>query len=298
MSEDLYRRNKADIRRNFNAAAAVYDRTAVLQRAVGARLLERLDLVRLEPQRILDLGSGTGGGAAQLGARYPAARIIQLDQAFNMLRQSRRRGLSDRQSLVCADAEALPLQAGRVDLAFSSLMLQWASDPVRVLQEARRALRTDGLFLFSSFGPDTLAELRESWARVDDHVHVNAFADMHDVGDALVGTGFADPVMETERFTLVYKDGRALMGELKALGAGNVNAGRRRALTGRRRMQQMLEEYENRHGDGRDGLPATFEVVYGHAWAVGAAPADADAAARSPAPGIYPVAWRRRKDGG
>ncbi len=295
MSEDLYRRNKADIQRNFNAAAGDYDRVAVLQRTVGERLLERLDLVRLEPQCILDLGSGTGSGAAHLGARYPAARIIQLDQALDMLRQSRRQGLPDRQGLVCAAAEALPLGEGRVDLAFSSLMLQWASDPVRVLQEAHRALRPGGLFLFSSFGPDTLAELRESWARVDDRVHVNVFADMHDVGDALVKTGFADPVMETERFTLMYEDGRALMKELKVLGAGNVNAGRRRTLTGRKRMQQMLEKYENRYGGEGDGLPATFEVVYGHAWAAEAAAADAGAATRSP--GVYPVAWRRRKDG-
>ena len=157
-----------------------------------------------------------------------------------------------------------------------------------MLEEIYRSLRPGGLLLFSTFGPDSLKELRESWSRVDNHVHVNAFTDMHDVGDALVRAGFAEPVMETETFTLVYDDGRALMRELKSLGAGNVNEGRRKSLTGKREIQEMLAEYRRRFGN--NGLPATFEAVYGHAWV----PEMKNPRREGMEPGVFPVAFRAR----
>ncbi|MYH68724.1 MAG: malonyl-ACP O-methyltransferase BioC [Gammaproteobacteria bacterium] len=289
MSDDPYRRDKAGIRRNFNRAAGGYDELSVLQQTVGYRLLDRLDVVRLEPARILDLGSGTGRLSARLAQRYDPARVIQLDLAFKMLKQSsRRRKLADRSSLLCADAENLPIASACVDVAFSNLMFQWVSRLDRALAEIYRSLRPGGLLLFSTFGPDSLAELRASWSGVDDHVHVNAFMDMHDVGDALVRAGFVDPVMETETFTLVYDDGLALMRELKALGAGNVNAGRRRSLTGKRKLRDMLAEYKRRFGN--DGLPATFEALYGHAWAPEVKRDWRDA----PEPGVHPLTFRAR----
>lgn len=281
MTDSPYQRDQALLRRNFDRAASGYDQVAALQRVVGSRLLERLDPIRLSPRCILDLGAGTGRLAAQLARRYAEAEVAQLDLAFNMLAESRRRKSLTRRHFLCADAERLPLINACAEFVFSNLMLQWASRLDRALAEARRVLKPEGLILFSTLGPGSLAELRESWARVDDRVHVNAFIDMHDVGDALIRAGFADPVMETEDFTLLYEDGLALMRELQQLGASNVNQGRPRALTGKRKLQGMLAEYETRRRDGR--LPATFEVVYGHAWA--AAP---------PAPGdfipIQPVA--------
>ena len=273
MTDSPYQRDQALLRRNFNRAASGYDQVAALQRVVGSRLLERLDPIRLSPRRIIDLGAGTGRLAAQLARRYAEAEVAQLDLAFNMLAESRRRKPLARQHFLCAAAERLPLIDACAEFVFSNLMLQWASRLDRALAEARRVLRPEGLILFSSLGPGSLAELRESWARVDDRVHVNAFIDMHDVGDALIRAGFADPVMETERFTLLYDDGLALMRELQQLGASNVNEGRPRALTGKRKLQGMLAEYEIRRQDG--SLPATFEVVYGHAWAAApSAPGD------------------------
>lgn len=281
MTDSPYQRDQALLRRNFNRAARGYDQVAALQRVVGERLLERLDPIKLSPRRIIDLGAGTGRLAAQLARRYGEAEVAQLDLAFNMLVESRRRKPLTRRHFLCADAEGMPLIDACAEFVFSNLMLQWASRLDRALAEARRVLKPEGLILFSTLGPGSLAELRESWARVDDRVHVNAFIDMHDVGDALIRAGFADPVMETEGFTLLYDDGKALMRELQQLGAGNVNQGRRKALTGKRKLQGMLAEYETRRRDG--SLPATFEVVYGHAWA-----------AARPAPGdfipIQPVA--------
>lgn len=273
MTDSPYQRDQALLRRNFDRAASGYDQVAALQRVVGSRLLERLDPIRLSPRRIIDLGAGTGRPAAQLARRYAEAEVAQLDLAFNMLAESRRRKPLARQHFLCADAERLPLIDACAEFVFSNLMLQWASRLDRALAEARRVLKPEGLILFSTLGPGSLAELRESWARVDERVHVNAFIDMHDVGDALIRAGFADPVMETERFTLLYEDGFALMRELQQLGASNVNKGRPRALTGKRKLQGMLAEYETRRRDGR--LPATFEAIYGHAWAaVPPAPGD------------------------
>ena len=259
------RMDKAGIRRNFEGVADSYDRVAVLQQQIGERLLERLEAIRLQPALILDLGAGTGRLSRRLSDRYPAARVVQLDLALNMLIKSRdNNDLCKGQQLLCADAECLPLADNSADFAFSNLMFQWVTDLDRALAGIYRTLKPGGLLLFSTFGPDSLVELRNSWARVDDYVHVNAFTDMHDVGDALVRSGFADPVMETETFTLVYDSGRDLMRELKMLGAGNVNAGRRRTVTGKGKLQAMLAQYQNRYG--KDGLPATFEAVYGHAW--------------------------------
>lgn len=273
MTDSPYQRDQALLRRNFDRAAGGYDQVAALQRVVGSRLLERLDPIRLSPRRIIDLGAGTGRLAAQLTRRYAEAEVAQLDLAFNMLAESRRRKPLARQHFLCAAAERLPLIDACVEFVFSNLMLQWASRLDRALAEARRVLKPEGLILFSTLGPGSLAELRESWARVDDRVHVNAFIDMHDVGDALIRAGFADPVMETEDFTLLYDDGLALMRELQQLGASNVNKGRPRALTGKRKLHGMLTEYETRRQDG--SLPATFEVVYGHAWAAApSAPGD------------------------
>lgn len=261
--------DKRHMRAGFNAAAADYDRLAVLQQTVAGELLERLDLMRIAPRCILDLGAGTGAAARALARRYRRARVIQTDVALNMLQQSRRnsRRWFSRQQYLCADAEHLPVRTGAADLAFSSLMLQWCHDPDRVFTEIRRSLRAQGLFLFSTLGPDTLVELRQCWEEAGDPdvVHVNRFYDMHDVGDALVRAGFADPVMEVETLTLTYERAFDLMRELKRLGAYNVNRGRRRSLTGRRRMARVVEAYERRRRDGR--LPATYEVVYGHAWA-------------------------------
>ena len=255
------------VARDFDAAAGTYDKVAVLQREVLERLLERLDVMRLQPDMILDLGSGSGNAARQLARRYRRARILQLDIAHAMLCRARRRSWRwfSRQHYIQADALALPLTSASVDFAFSSLMLQWIDDPQTVFGELRRCLRPGGLVHFASFGPDTLQELRTSWSRVDESPHVSPFIDMHNIGDALVQAGFADPVMETDYFHLTYPDCHALMRELQQLGAQNALADRRRTLTGRRRLQAMIAAYEQfRDDDGR--LPATFEVVFGHAW--------------------------------
>ncbi len=262
--------DKRQVRRAFDRAAADYDRVAVLQREVGTRLLERLDYIRLQPHTIADIGTGTGHLSKALAQRFKKARVIATDLAPNMVRAARRHAaplarLLHRQSFVCCDAERLPFAPQAVDMIFSNLTLQWCSDLDKVFAEFRRLLKPGGLALFSTFGPDTLKELRDSWAAADKAVHVGAFIDMHDIGDALLRSGFADPVMDAERFTLTYADVYGVMNELKALGAHNAATGRPRTLTGKGRLRAMAAAYERYRDNGI--LPASFEVVYGLAWA-------------------------------
>lgn len=252
-------------RRSFEQAAAAYDQAAVLQQEVAKRLLQRLDLMKIEPQRVLDLGCGTGQALPGLMTRYRRAEVVALDIALPMLTQARRRGRWLRKPrCVCADAERLPFADASFDLVFSNLMLQWCVDIEATFRELQRVLRPGGLLLFTSFGPDTLHELRSSWASVDGYSHVNAFLDMHDVGDALVRTRFSDPVMDVDRLTVTYRDAWQLMRELKQIGAHNVTAGRPRGLTGKSHIQRLVQAYE---GFRREGvLPASYEIVNGHAW--------------------------------
>lgn len=263
---------KRAIRRSFERAAPRYDESAVLQREVGGRLAEHLDPIRLDPKRIVDLGCGTGGAFEALARRYPDAELLGLDLAHAMLGRAAKRGSWWKRALgahparlVCADAESLPLATASAQLVFSNLALQWCL-PEAVFAEAARVLAADGLFLFSTFGPDTLKELRASWAAVDTAARVHSFIDMHDLGDALVHAGFADPVMEMEVLTLEYASVEAVARDLKAIGAHSALAERSRGLAGRGAWTRMREHYETLRREG--ALPATFEVIYGHAWKV------------------------------
>jgi malonyl-CoA O-methyltransferase len=259
---DLDRRQ---IRAAFERAAPRYDSAAGLQREIADRLLARLDLIHLAPRAILDAGSGTGYCARALARRYRGARTVGLDLATAMLRAARRRERWwRRRGWVCGDIERLPFAAASFDLVLSNLALQWC-DPLRAFGEFHRVLRPGGLLLFTSFGPDTLGELRAAWAAVDPYPHVHGFLDMHDLGDALVRGRFADPVMDCERLVVTYPGVGALLRELKHIGAHNAARGRHSGLTGKQRFARFRAAYETLARDGR--IPASYEVVYGHAWA-------------------------------
>lgn len=267
---------KRAIRRAFDQAALRYDDAAFLQQEIARRLDDHFEGMKLDPALILDAGCGTGFAAELLRTRFPKAGIIGLDIAHAMVRQARERqqpkGLrawlprfSSRFNPVCADLESLPLKHNSVDLVWSSLALQWVEDLEATFQGVHRILKPEGLFLFASFGPDTLKELRAASQDLDGHQHVNQFIDMHDVGDALVHAGFSHPVMEMETLTLTYEELPGLLRDLKAIGAHTVKEGGRAGLMGKAAWRRLAENYERHRRDGR--LPATYEVIYGHAWA-------------------------------
>ena len=271
------------VRRAFDRAAERYQQFAVLQAEVCNRLLEKLEVVKLSPLMILDAGSGTGAAVPTLFRQYKKAQVVTLDLSENMLSKGSQHGNFLRSPhAVCGDIEKLPFADNSFDLVFSSLSMQWCNDLNAALVEAKRVLKPGGLYVFTTFGPDTLKELRHSWSMVDDRSHVNQFIDMHDIGDALLQDGFAEPVMEAEFLTVTYDSVDALMHDLKAIGAnvtgsaapvgGDDSAGRgqvrkgqvRKGLGGRSMLQTVRQGYEKFRQDNL--LPATYEVIYGHAW--------------------------------
>ncbi|AKH20686.1 malonyl-ACP O-methyltransferase BioC [Sedimenticola thiotaurini] len=294
MPDREHRIDKQQARMAFSRAAERYDQVAVLQREIGQRMLERLDVVRLQPQVILDIGAGTGVATAALAQRYRKSRVLALDFALPMLLQARKRGSWLRKPrCICGDLEQLPLADQSVDLIYSNAAIQWSNDLDGTFAEFRRVLRPGGLLMFTTFGPDTLSELRAAWAAVDNGSHVSTFMDMHDVGDALLRAGLADPVMDVDRLTLTYEKVTGLMKDLKILGAHNVNSDRQRGLTGKGRLQAMQNAYETfrRASDGL--LPASYEVVYGHAWAP-----EAGRRSNAPSVALESIGYDRQHAGG
>jgi malonyl-CoA O-methyltransferase len=255
----------AQVARSFGAASAHYDAAAVLQAEVREELLSRLDGLNCVPAVVLDLGCGTGAAAAALKKRYAQARIVAVDIAPGMLEVARQRSRFWRRfECIEADAHWLPMPDASFDLVFTNLMLQWADPLEAVLTEIFRVLRPGGLLLASSFGPETLQELRWAWSQADEAVHVNAFVDMHHFGGVLQRAGFTEPVLDVDRHLRFQSDVDSLMVGLKAIGAHNLNAGRSRGLTGRHRMQRMRDAYQQLRQP--DGLPVTWQVVHAVAW--------------------------------
>lgn len=271
LDKQLQRFDQGRVRDAFDRAAESYDQFAVLQNEVSRRLLEKLDIVKIKPQLILDAGSGTGMAIPALYERYKKAQLVALDLSENMLNKCAQQGRLFRSPhLVCADIEQLPFEDNVFELVFSSLSLQWCNDLNAALVEAKRVLKPGGLFVFTTFGPDTLKELRHSWKKADDagsaNRHVNQFIDMHDIGDALLHDGYAEPVMEAEILTVTYDTVDLLMHDLKAIGASvtaNENSSEK-GLGGKADLKRVRENYEQFRCDGL--LPASYEIIYGHAW--------------------------------
>lgn len=261
-----YQIDKKEISQSFNRAADSYDSAAFLQREVATRLFERLALIRLKPKSILDLGAGTGFTTRWLEEHYKKAKIIAVDFADQLLLKGKNeKRWFDRKRYVCSDAESLPFVDNSFDMVFSNLMLHWCQNTRKALQEVQRVLKPQGLLMFSTLGPDTLFELRETWAKVDSHVHVHSFDDMHDIGDILLQLKMLDPVMDMEFLTITYNDLKKILLDLKDIGAHNLLRQRLKGLTGKDKFKKFAMHYEKlRNAEGL--LPVTYEVIYGHAF--------------------------------
>lgn len=257
---------KKDIANSFSKAASQYDEYAFLQNEVAERLLERLELMNVSPKTILDAGCGTGFCSRALKKRFSKAKITGVDIAQGMIDQAKLSNkLFSKVDYQCADIENLPHKNSSFDLVVSSLTIQWIEKPLAVFKELERVLKPGGLLIFSSLGPDTLTELKQSWAQVDQAVHVNNFIDMHLVGDDVHKAGFENTVMDRDVITMTYETLKGLMKDLKGIGAHNLNANRQRGMLGKNKYLALQKAYDEfRWDDGQ--LPATYEVVYGHAW--------------------------------
>jgi malonyl-CoA O-methyltransferase len=245
------------IRLSFNKAASHYNAHAFLQAEVALRLSEKLNVISINPEVMVDLGSGTGLLSDKLIRKLPQVQLICVDFAQQSLQEN------SAHHKVCADAYQLPFADKSIDFIASNLMMQWCQDLKSLFDECHRVLKPSGLILYSTFGPDTLKELKRSWSVVDSEPHVNGFTDMHDIGDQMLQSGFNSPVMEMETLTLTYDKVIDLMRDLKGIGAQTVR-NRSKSLTGKTKFNKMIEMYEAFRKDGK--LPATYEIIYGHAW--------------------------------
>jgi malonyl-CoA O-methyltransferase len=273
-------------RRALTRALAQGAGDSVLAAEVAARMDERLDLMKIDPNRLLDAGCGTGRAMSLVRARYPKCGIIAIAEVEAELKRlspaadagwlahlfARLGGSSRMPDAVAGELDSLPVSDASVGLVWSNLALHRYVDPQPVFQEMHRVLRDEGLLMFSTLGPDTLMELRRAFARADPGwAHVHDFIDMHDLGDMLIASGFSAPVMDMETITLTYDDVMGLAGDLRAAGAANVLQSRRRGLSGRAMWDRLRTASAALHVNGR--LPASFEIVYGHAWKPGPRPA-------------------------
>ena len=228
-----------DVQRRFDRAAETFDSADFVHAETRQGLLARLEPMTIVANTILDLGSATGASAQALRRRFRRATVVAVDISLPMLERSARRSAwLSRHPAVQSDATQLPFADHSVDLVFSNLLLPWISDRERLFAEVGRVLRGEGLFLFSTLGPDSLAGLRHE-----------PFADMHDVGDELVRAGLRDPVLDVDRLTVNYRDERSLARDLEAVGATGCLPGKTQSLD------------------------VELELVYGHCWGSGAVPA-------------------------
>lgn len=261
--------NSKDVRRRFDRAAAGFDSVDFIHSSMRKGLLARLAPMVVDASRIVDLGAATGSAAPLLAKRFRGAHVVAVDVSGDMLRLAKkRRSWFARVSAVQADANSLPFADHSVDVVFSNLLLPWIDNPARVFAEIARVLRDNGLFLFSTLGPDSLKELREAWGGSDPDVHVRQFPDMHDIGDAAVRAGLRDPVLDVDRLLVTYRTTEALFADLSAVGARNSLRRRSRSLGGARRFREMANALDRSRNDGL--LSLDLELVYGHCWGPGA----------------------------
>ncbi|SFR55811.1 malonyl-CoA O-methyltransferase [Thiomicrospira sp. ALE5] len=276
--------NRQHVKHHFSRAASTYDEAAVIQRQVAKDMAERTLLLKSSKENVLELGCGTGLLTEQLCQHYPDAKITAVDLSAQMLLQSKLR-LATKSAKwrfwsvprlpvewVQADAYSLPFADASFDMLVSNFMLQWCEDLDKVFTEMRRVIRPGGALMFSTFGPDTLKELRQAWLSVEGesaHRRFNDFIDMHDIGDALIRNGFGQPVMDVDLLQLVYDKPINVLKDLKLLGATNAAATESQSsgLLGRKTLSKVLAAYEAETSH-LGQVAASFEVVQGHAWAV------------------------------
>jgi malonyl-CoA O-methyltransferase len=259
-----------DVRRRFDRAAAAFDAGDFVHRHAAEGLFERMSPMLVNVKTTLDAGAATGGASRELARRYRGSHVVRLDHSLEMLKQAKKsRSRFSRMSELQADALALPLRPGSVDLVFANMLLPWVDDLGQLFSGINRVLRKDGLFVFSALGPDSLHELRQAWAKVDPGEHVNTFMDMHDVGDRLLKAGMREPVLDVDYLSVTYPNADALIADLTLAGARNSLTERRRTLTGKRRFRDMTRVLNSFCRDG--SLACRLELVFGHAWGGGPA---------------------------
>ena len=264
--------NKEYKRKSFNRAALTYDSCSDLQDRISDNLIHRLNSIELNPINILDLGCGTGRNGIKLRRKYEMSEIINYDFSENMLREARQKQqlISSKKdkispySYICADIEEIPIEENSLDLVWSSSTIQWCNKLDSVFDQVKKILRPGGLFIFSTFGPNTLNELREITENLSKEKKTNIFIGIDSISDSLMYSGFSPPILDVENFKVTYKDVRKLFFDIKGIGATNGNVSKNSGLSGKSFTKNIIKNYEIYRKNNL--LPASYEVIYGHTW--------------------------------
>ncbi len=250
--------DKTRIKRSFAKSSGTYDKVAELQRSAGRELLWSVDASTFNGT-LLDLGCGTGFLTGELLACSASETLLVLDIALAMVQATQGKYINEESvRFICADAEYLPFAEHTIDSVFSNLALQWCHNLEAVFKDIKRVLKPNGQLVFSTFGPQTLYELKNAWAGVDNFNHVNSFYSQDQLVQFLEEAGFKEIELTATIYSPCYETVVSLMQSLKQLGAQQVIEGGRKSITTKSAMQQMMAAYEDHRVDGV--IPATFEV--------------------------------------
>ena len=252
---------KNKIMYSFDKKASSYDEHSFVQKEVARRLCDRLSNITIKPINILDIGCGTGHLSDMLFKLYPDANITCLDISYNMLVESNRK--NSNLNYILSDAENMPFKNNKFDLIISSFTLHWCVEIEKIFFDIHRFLKDEGLFLFTTVGPNTLEELGTAYLAIDSEKHINIFSDMHLYGDSLLKFGFQDPVMDMEKIIIEYNTFKDVLDSLKKTGANTVMHSKPIYIS-KNSYQMLSKTYPTNHINNR--FPVTYEMIYGIAW--------------------------------
>ncbi len=259
---------------------AMHAPAAWLHDEVGKRMAQRLALIRNQPQHWVHWQASMGGWASQalVSQQYPQARCTVVEANESLLSQARQKWMPPwwRRWLTASPQFALmPDQPAQ--MLWANMGLHMQARPQAVMAQWHAALAPEGFVMFSCLGPDTLQTLKSLHLQQGWPPAAHNFTDMHDWGDMLLASGFAQPVMDMERITLTYADENALLAELRTLGR-NLHPQRFQGLRGRQWLLRFREAL--RMGllapDSSGRLALTFEIIYGHAFKLPAKPSQSN----------------------
>lgn len=248
------------IEAELNRVSETFTKNAFLHREVGERLFQRLQVMKFAPESILEVGANAGVMTGRLATLYPNHNNITTVDFANKMQAVTQQKHPEAVSLLLPEDEKLLIADNSVDMVFSNLALQYLSDIEQVFSEVYRVLKPEGLFIFSMFGLDTLAEFCEVYANLHADV-VAPFYDMHDIGDVLLKKQFAEPVMESEDLILAYQDFSSMFRELGGAGCFYFLP-EAESICGQAGFSQAMEAFRDQDG----AMPASFEIVMAHTW--------------------------------
>ncbi len=254
-------------RKVFDRHASTYDLYSSLQNNISDKLFKKLDLIQINPNLILDLGCGTGRNGRMMKEKYQNIKIINYDFSVNMLKEAKKnqyKMLNNKSNFVCGDIEKLAFSENTFDVIWSTSSLQWCNNLSDTFNKAKVILKPGGLFIFSTFGPNTLFELRNITKKISNYQKTNNFLDAFSIREKLINEGFVDPVIDSEEFCLAYKDINKLFLDLRKIGATSGFKKRNIGLSGKSFLKLIIDGYKEYSYDGI--FPATYEALYGYAW--------------------------------